>query len=140
MAVRDDRGRVALLVVVKARRGADGAWAAEWRAFFLDGLPPPTRDTGMLLATPDALFYWAPGAATADPPIARIEAAPLLSPYLSSIATGERVDPLVFEWAVSSWLEDLLAGDPLPIQAAPLAALLSQLGPGARVDRGRPTA
>jgi len=42
---------------------------------------------------------------------------------------------MVFEWAIGSWLEDLLAGEVLPTSAGPLAALFSQLGPNARLER-----
>ena len=133
-AVFDGSGRALLLVEAKSRRSVGDAWATEWRASALEGAPA-AREPATLLATPDSLFYWAPGVTSRGAPTARVDAAALLTPYLSSVQTQERVDPMVFEWAIGSWLEDLLAGETLPTSAGPLAALFSQLGPNARLER-----
>jgi hypothetical protein len=133
-AIFDGSGRALLLVETKSRRDVDDAWAAEWRALVLEGAPA-AHEPATLLATPDTLFYWAPGVTSWGAPTARVDATSLLAPYLSSVQTQARVDPMVFEWAIGSWLEDLLAGEALPASAGPLAALFSQLGPNARLER-----
>lgn len=101
-------GRLLLLVETKVRRGLDAAWAASWRQ------QRSVPGVALMLATPDRIFGWKADAHPHQPPDLQLDAVPLLSPYLTAIATQGTIDPQVFEWAVESWLSDVLAGDPQP--------------------------
>lgn len=118
-------GRLLLRVVATIRRSTNATWAIDWRAdHHLAGVP-------VLLATPEHLFGWRADAPVEQAPDLTLNAVPLLSPYLTAIATGARLDPQVFEWVVGSWLQDVLAGDPQPIELEHLGDWLRSFPRGA---------
>lgn len=97
-------GQLLLRLEVKARRKADPSWAIAWRrTHHVETVPT-------LLVTPERIFGWRADAPAEQPPDFVIDSIPLLSPYLTAIATGGHLDPQVFEWVVGSWLQDVLAG------------------------------
>lgn len=101
-------GRWLLLVETKAQRGLHAAWATSWR------LGRSLPDVATMLVTPERIFGWKAQASPDQPPDLDLDAIPLLSPYLTAIATRGAIDPQVFEWVVDAWLRDVLAGDPQP--------------------------
>jgi hypothetical protein len=109
-------GRLLLRIEVKAKRDGSVTWATAWRRdHHLDGVP-------VMLATPEQLFCWSAQAPIDQTPDLVLDAVLLLSRYLTAITTGERIAPQVFKWVVGSWLQDVLAGDPQPVELGELGA------------------
>lgn len=128
-AVFDPEHQIRLVVETKAVRGLDSKAVAELGATRRWGTTPA------LLATPEGIFFWQEGTPLGHPPSCTLDAVPLLSRYLTAIQTGTRLDPQIFEWAVGSWLEDLLAGDPQPVSLDALGSWLTALPPGSTLVR-----
>lgn len=128
-AVFDPDRRLRLIVETKAVRGMDAAGAAELQASRRWG------DAPALLATPGGIFFWQEGTPPGHPPSSTLDAAPLLSRYLTAVQANTRLDPQIFEWAVGFWLEDLLAGDPQPAPLGGLGDWLASLPPGSTLVR-----
>lgn len=103
-AILSPEGKVLLRLEVKARRKTDLPWAIAWRRNH------HVEAAQTLLVTPEHVFGWRADAPPEQPPDFTVDSVPLLSPYLTAIATGDRLDPQVFEWVVGSWLQDVLAG------------------------------
>ncbi len=120
-SVRDSVGRVVLFVEAKAHRNLGVEGAIDWRR---EGWSV-TRGVASLLVTPETMFFWSAGAGETTAPVT-IEARAHLGRYLTAVTTGEAIDPQVFAWVVSSWLEDVLEGTVFPADLGPLAALLPQ--------------
>lgn len=131
--VRKEDGRIEILVEAKSRRRAARHWAIEWRDWYLRAYRSG-GDPAMLLATPDLIFYWPAGLGIGAEPIL-IDARPQFEPFLSSVATGDRIDPAVFESAVGAWLEAVLSGDAHPATGTELDRLLAELRSRAHVVR-----
>lgn len=126
-AILSPEGKLLLRLEVKARRKADLPWVIGWRrTHHVEAAPT-------LLVTPEHIFGWRADASPEQPPDIIVGSIPLLSPYLTAIATGARLDPQVFEWVVGSWLQDVLAGSSPDTDLGALGAWFRALPSGSKL-------
>ncbi len=126
-AILSPEGKLLLRLEVKARRKADPPWAVAWRRnHHVEAVPT-------LLVTPERIYGWRAGASPEQTPDLVVDSIPLLSPYLTAIATGGRLDPQVFEWVVGSWLQDVLAGASADSDIGVLGSLFQDLPRGSKL-------
>jgi hypothetical protein len=116
--VHDRYENLALVIELKPRQGADAQWAAETRQIILQNelsLNAPY----FMLATLDHLYLWK-GAETFDAikPDYVVDAEKVLAPYLRRFNLNlMEVTGNGFELLISTWLEELVKGQPLDVSS-----------------------
>ncbi len=105
-------GRLVLLVEAKARRGTNDVWAADRRKGLLESAPF-ARDSRFLLATPQAVYLWDPGAEPVEFPTYSIAGDVVFKRYFDAagITAEDFIEPAVFEQIVAQWLRGVTHGD-----------------------------
>jgi hypothetical protein len=110
-------GQLALVVEVKARRGANTDWARLLREnLFAEA---KTASAMFMLVTLDGIYLWERAAPLNALATYELNATKLFAPYFqqAGVDPSKAVNPILFEAIVGSWLDDRTRGrgpsDPL---------------------------
>jgi hypothetical protein len=122
LAVFPADGEPALVVQVRSRKDPGAHWAAALRKSLI-GYGELSPKSMFLLATPGALYLWAPGSPAGALANKEFVASQIFRPYVAAAGFQlERITRAAFEVIVEAWLRDVASG-----RASP-DALLEQSG------------